>query len=74
MLDRVLDYFRVVPNYNFIVTGIAIAMAIYWLGAKSRQRRLEGILRRLWEKRNKEIRYKKIQKGTQDQRVIESKS
>ena len=74
MLDCVLDYFRVVPNYNFIVTAIAIAMAIYWLGAKCRQRRLEDIIRRLCEKRNKEIRYKKIQKGTQDQRVIESKS
>jgi len=74
MLDCLLDYLRVVPNYNFIVTVIAIAMVIYWLGAKNRQWRLEGLLRRVWEKRNKEIRYKKIQKGTQDQRIIENKS
>ncbi len=74
MLDCLLDFLRVMVNYNFIVTVIVIAMSIYWLGAKIRQWRLEGILRRLWEKRNKEIRYKKIQKGTQDQRIIESKS
>jgi hypothetical protein len=74
MLDCLLDYLRVVPNYNFIVTAIAIAMFIRWLGAKNRQWRLEGLLRRVWEKRNKEIRYKKIQKGTQDQGLIENKS
>ncbi len=74
MLDCLLDYLRVVPNYNFIVTMIAIAMVISWLGAKNRQWRLEGLLRRVWEKRNKEIRYKKIQKGRQDQRLIENKS
>ena len=74
MLDCLLDYLSVVPNYNFIVTVIAIAMARNWLGAKNRQWRLEALLRRVWEKRNKEIRYKKIQKGRQDQRLIENKS
>lgn len=63
-----------IPNYNFIVTGIAIAMGIYWLDAKIKQWRLESILRKMWERKNKDIRYKKIQKGTQDQRVTEGKS
>jgi len=72
VLGCLLDYLRVVPSYSFIVTVIAIAMAINWVGAKIRQWRLEGLLRRLWEKRNLEIRKRKIHGAAQGQRAHES--
>lgn len=74
MLDCLADYLRVVPRYDFIITVIAIAMTIYWMGAKIRQWRLEFIVRRMWRKKNKEIRSRKLQKETQGARVQESKS
>lgn len=46
MLDCVVLCLRVVPQYNFIVTVIAVAISIYWALAKLRQWRLEGIRRR----------------------------
>jgi hypothetical protein len=66
MLDFVVHCLRVVPQYNFIVTVIAAAMSIYWGLAKLRQWRLEGIIQKLWDRRNKEIRFKKTRTGTRD--------
>jgi hypothetical protein len=74
MFDNLAEYVSVVTRYDFIVSVIAVAMMVYWIGAKLRQWRLEEILRRMWEKRNQEMRSKKLQKDTQEQRVQESKS
>jgi hypothetical protein len=68
MFDRLKCYLLVVENYDFIVTVIAVALTIYWTRAKIRQWRLETILRKIWQKRDKDIRYKKLQKINQDQR------
>ncbi len=57
-----LEYLNVVPNYNFIVTVVAIAMAIYWRTAKVRQLRLESLFRKMWERRNQGIRYRRARK------------
>lgn len=74
MFDNLAEYVRVVTRYDFIVSVIAVAMTVHWVGAKLRQWRLEEILRRMWEKRNQEMRSRKLQKDTQEQRVQESKS
>jgi len=63
MLDWLLDILKVVPNYNFIVTVIAAGMTIHWAEAELGQWRLEGIIQRLWDRRDREIRFKKTQKG-----------
>jgi hypothetical protein len=54
----------VVESYDFIITVIAVGLAIYWTKAKIRQWRLEAVLRRIWEKRDRGIRCRRIQKTT----------
>jgi uncharacterized oligopeptide transporter (OPT) family protein len=71
MLDWVVDLLRVVPNYSFIVSVIAVAMSIYWSLAKLRQWRLAGIIQKLWDRRNKEIRFKKTQRVARGARANE---
>ena len=73
MLGWLVDLLRVVPHYDFIVTVMAVTMGIYMLDAKLRQSRLEGIIQRLWERRNREIRFKKTQRGTGYTGVNETK-
>ncbi len=63
------EYLNVVPNYNFIVTVFALAMAIYWRAAKVKQLRLESLFRKMWEKRNQGIRYRRTQKIIEEGRL-----
>ncbi len=64
-----VEYLNVVPNYNFIVTVFALAMAIYWRAAKVKQLRLESLFRKMWERRNQDIRYRKTQKIIEEGRL-----
>jgi hypothetical protein len=64
LLHRLRNYLQVVESYDFIVTVMAVALAIYWTKAKIRQWRLEAVLRRIWEKRDREIRCRRIRKNT----------
>lgn len=66
VLDRLRNYLQVAQGYDFIMTVIAVGLAIYWVKAKIRQWRLEAVLRRIWEKRDKEIRFRRVQKTNQE--------
>lgn len=69
MFDRLKGYLQVAGSYDFIVTVIAAALAIYWTRAKMRQWRLEAVLRRIWEKRDREIRFRRFRKTPQEPTV-----
>ncbi len=73
MLGWSVDLLRVVPHYNFIVSVIAVAIIIYWGLAKLRQWRLEASIQRLWDRRNRKIRFRKTVRRTRDTRAEESK-
>ncbi len=64
-----VGYLNVVPNYNFMITVVAIAMAIYWRAAKFKQLRLESLFRKMWERRNQGIRYRRAQKMIEEGRL-----
>lgn len=64
LLYRLRNYLQVVESYDFIVTVMAVALAIYWTKAKIRQWQLEAVLRKIWEKRDKGIRCRRIRKNT----------
>ena len=49
----------------------AVAMSIHWGLAKLRQWRLEAIIQRLWDRRNREIRFRKTQRGARETRTNE---
>ncbi len=63
-MHRLRNYLQVVGSYDFIVTVITVTFSIYWTKAKIRQWRLEAVLRRIWERRDREIRCRRIQKNT----------
>jgi len=66
VLERLRNYLQVAESYDFIVTVIALGLAIYWTKAKIRQWRLESVLRRVWEKRDIGIRFRMVQKTNQE--------
>ncbi len=45
----------VVLRYDFIITYLAVMFFIYWCLAKLRIWRLGHVLRRVWQKRNRQI-------------------
>ena len=64
-----MEYLNVVPSYDFIMTVIAVAMAVYWRAAKARQSRLESLFRKMWERRNQEIRWRRTRKMMEEARL-----